>query len=320
MKTIATSTCLAAVLAFPLLAAAPEPSLEGLEQTAGKFVTAYNHRDAAALAALFTEDGELCDLTADDVVSGRADIQSHYEDLFADEDAPTLAIEVSSVRLVAPTLAIEDGVYHLTPPGDEDAPKQSTAYSAALLKNDAGVWQIASTRGLKDVTDAAGHLAVLADVLKGDWTCRTAEGVQLDLAFGWDPTGQSLTGEMLTTTADAEPQPGSIRIAWDAAKKSIVSWMFDSRGGTSQGLWTPTGDGWMIRSEGSTADGETLTASQQLTVEGTETLVWTATHRVIDGETQPDKTLRIVRQAPDPGDAPADAARAADAKTTPEKP
>lgn len=35
------------------------------------------------------------------------------------------------------------------------------------MKNADGVWQIASTRDLKDSTDAAGQLADLADVLKG---------------------------------------------------------------------------------------------------------------------------------------------------------
>jgi hypothetical protein len=54
----------------------------------------------------------------------------------------------------------------------------------------------------------------------------------------------------------------------------------------------------MIRSEGTTADGETLNAIQELSAEGKDTLIWAATNRVIDGEKQPDKTLRIVRQVP----------------------
>ena len=31
-----------------------------------------------------------------------------------------------------------------------------------------------------------------------------------------------------------------------------------------------------------------------------DTLIWAATNRVVDGEKQPDTTLRIVRQAPEP--------------------
>ncbi len=299
MYTVITTTCLVAALACQLSAEEPETAITGLEQTAEKFVTAYNHKDAAALAALFAENGEITSLTGEETISGREDIQAHYEELFSDEDAPSIAIEVSSVRLVAPNLAIEDGIFHLAPPDDEDTPAQSTAYTAALLKNDAGVWQIASSRGLKDVTDAAGELAGLAKVLMGDWTCRTSDGVRVDLAFGWDPSGKFLSGEMLTTTSDGEPQSGTIRIGWDGARKSIVSWMFDSKGGTNHGIWTPTDEGWLIHSEGTTADGEAVSSSQKLTAEGSNTLIWSATNRVIDGGMQPDNNLRIVRQAPD---------------------
>jgi uncharacterized protein (TIGR02246 family) len=278
----------------------PTPEIAGLQKAAADFVVAYNNRDAAALAQLFTEDGEITDLTAAGLTTGREQIQARYEAIFA-ENPLQIAIEVGSVRLVTPNLAIEDGTYHLTPADDETVPPKSTAYTAVLAKNDSGAWRIASTRNLRDVTEAAGRLASLGAALSGEWTYRDAEGVRLDLAFGWDPTGKYLAGEMLTTTADAEPQPGSIRIAWDTSKQQIVSWMFDAMGGFTHGVWTPTDQGWLIRSEGTTGDGEALTACQQLTNEGTDTLIWTATQRVVDGEKTPDKTLRLVRQAPEPG-------------------
>jgi uncharacterized protein (TIGR02246 family) len=292
--------CLAvASLATPSLRAAEEtdPAMAGLEKAATDFVTAYNKKDAAAIAALFTEDGEMCDLNGDDLTSGRDQIKAHYEEVFAGEGTPSIAIEVKSVRLVAPALAIEDGTAHLTPPG-ENAPPRSTDYTAVLTKGADGAWQIASTRSLKDSTDAAGQLSDLADVLKGEWTAMR-DGLRLDLAFGWDESGKFLSGEMLTTIADGEPQAGTIRIGWDAAKKSIVSWIFDAEGGVSQGFWTSTGDGWLVRSEGTTSDGETLTANQQLTAEDKDTLVWAVTNKVINGEKQPDAEMRIVRRAPD---------------------
>lgn len=290
---------LALLIPSGLMAAeTPDPAIAGLEEAAAGFVTAYNKRDSSALAKLFTENGEMTDLAGAGIVSGRAAIQARYEEIFA-QDPHQIAIEVDSVRLVASGLAIEDGTYHLTPAGNENAPPSSIAYTAVLTRNEGGQWRIASTRSLRDVTEAAGHLAELADVLKGEWTCRI-DGVQTDLAYGWDESGRFLTGEMLTTTADAEPQRGTIRIGWDASKKSIVSWMFDAMGGVTQGVWTPAEDGWIIRSEGTTAEGETLNATQRLTTDGVETLIWNATNRVIDGEKQPDITLRIVRQVPAP--------------------
>lgn len=296
---LAAGLALALLMSPALFAEEPTPEIAGLQKAAADFVTAYNQQDAAAIAALFTEDGEISDLTGEELTSGREDIKTRYEEVFAN-DPPQIAIEVGSVRLVAPNLAIEDGTFHLTPADDGNAPPTSTSYSAVLMKNGEGLWQIASTRRIKDVTEAAGQLADLAEVLKGEWTYTSPDGVRLDLAFGWDASGKFLSGEMLTTTADAEPQAGTIRIGWDASKKQLVSWMFDAAGGFTHGVWTPDEDGWLIRSEGTTADGETLNVIQQLTPEGKDTLIWAATNRVIDGEKQPDKTLRIVRQAPEP--------------------
>lgn len=294
-------TCLSLACAMHISAEEPSPDIAGLQKAAADFVIAYNHQDAGAIAALFTEEGEMIDLSGDALTTGRSQIEARYGEIFA--GAPLhIAIEVGSVRLVAPNLAIEDGTFHLTPVDDETAPPRSTAYTAVLMKDPSGAWQIASSRSLKDVTESAGHLADLAAVLKGEWTYRDSEGMRLDLAFGWDATGSYLSGEMLTTAADSEPQEGTIRISWDASKQQIVSWMFDAKGGFTHGVWTPTNEGWLIRSEGTTADGETVTSSQQLTTEGKETLIWAASQRIIDGESAPGKTLRIVRQAPEPSE------------------
>lgn len=286
----------ASPLALP--AEEPSPEIAGLEQAAADFVIAFNAKDSEAIAKLFLENGEISDPGGGSPISGREQIAAHYAGLFAGENVPSLAIEVDSVRLVAPNLAIEDGTAHFTD-ADSDAQPRSTAYTAVLMKNGDQVWQIASTRSLQDITEDAGHLADLAATINGDWTTQN-EGVRLDLALGWDETGNFITGEMLTTTTDGEPQPGTIRISWDAAKQSIVSWIFDAEGGVSEGTWTPTEDGWLIRTEGTTGDGEILGASQSLTTEGRNTLLWTVTHRVVDGEVEPDRLLRIVRQAPEP--------------------
>jgi uncharacterized protein (TIGR02246 family) len=280
----------------PLFAQEPSPEIAGLRQSATEFVTAYNKKDAAAVAMLFTEQGEI--IVADDLTAGRKEIQARYEAIFQ-EDPRQIAIEVEDVRIVAPTVAIEDGVYHISFPGDETKPPRSTSYTAVMVKNAQGKWQIASCRDVADVTDAAGQLAGLEEVLRGEWTTRINE-IEVDYAFGWDPTGKFLLGDILTTRANAEPQPGTIRIGWNAAKKSIVSWVFDAEGGAIESLWTATEDGWMMKAEGTTADGEAVMASQNLTTEGKDTLIWSVTNRVIGGKKQPDMTLRLVRQAPEP--------------------
>jgi hypothetical protein len=209
-----------------------------------------------------------------------------------------MAVEVDSVRLVAPDLAIEDGTVHFTPPG-EDEPARSSSYTAVLRKNDKGVWQIAGTRTLGDVTGAPGHLAGIANALKGDWTSQK-EGTRFDLAVGWDDSGKYLSGKMLTTKPDANPMTTTFRLGWDAARETITAWMFDDAGGFSKSDWTPTDDGWQIRMEGTTADGEATSASQRIVLDGKDAFIWTSRDRLIDGESLPDNELRVVRQAPEP--------------------
>ncbi|MGB6222860.1 YybH family protein [Haloferula sp.] len=294
------TTCLAAALlaGTPIKAEEPTAEIDGLANAAAAFVVAYNDKDADAISQLFTEDGEMTNRSGEDILSGRDAIKAHYEEIFSSDQAPGIAIEVDSVRLVAPNLAIEDGTAHLTAP-EENAPPRSINYTAVLLKSDSGDWEIASTRDLTDVTDATGELFELSKVLIGDWTCMMDE-VRLDLAIDWEDSGKFLIGEMLTTTPDGEPQTGSIRIGWNAARESIASWMFDSRGGSRQSLWTSTDEGWLIRTEGTTADGETVTSSQNLTTDGTDTIVWTVKDKVISGEKQPDNQIRLVRRPPVP--------------------
>jgi len=283
-----------------LRAEEPSPEIAGLQQAAADFVTAYNRKDAAALAALFAENGEITDLAGKDITSGRAGIKARYEEIFADKDAPSIAIEVASVRLVTPGLAIEDGTFHLDLPGD-DEPVRSTTYTAVLVRDGASGWRIASTRSLEDVTDAAGQLADFAADLKGDWTCQK-EGMRIDFAFGWDSTGKFLTGEALVTRSDIEPQTTSMRIGWDGARKTITWWTFDSEGGFSKGDWTPTDEGWLLRTEGTTADGEATSGTGHLVFEGKDTMVWKATDRLVDGEKLPDNEMRFVRPAPVPAE------------------
>jgi uncharacterized protein (TIGR02246 family) len=274
------------------------PEITGLQKAAADFVTAYNKKDAAAVAALFAENGEITDLSGADTVMGRAAIKARYEEMFSDKDTPEIAVETESVRLLNPSVAVEDGTFHLTQKG-EDETVQSFTYTAVLLKNAAGAWEIGSSRTLEEVTGADGHLAGLAAALKGDWTCQK-ESLRMDLAFGWDPAGKFFLGEVLTNAPGADPQTTNIRFGWDGARKTVTWWTFDSEGGFSKGDWTPTDAGWTIRSTGTTADGEATSSSGNLTIEGKDSIVWKATNRLVDGGEIPDNELRLVRRAPEP--------------------
>ncbi|WP_367871080.1 SgcJ/EcaC family oxidoreductase [Luteolibacter sp. Populi] len=274
-----------------------DADVESLGKSAAKFVEAFNKKDAAGVAALFLPTGEM--ITRDgDAVRGRDEIEARYKEIFEDDgdEVPQVALEASSLRMIAPGVAIEDGVLHFTT-AKESEPVKSIAYSATQVKQADGSWLIASTRDQLEVTPPSEHLKPLAG-LAGDW-CFEADDLRMELSMDLDDSGNFLLGEALTTDGDDDVQTTSIRIGWNPACSSIFWWTFDSAGGNASGQWTRTGSEWLIRTSGITADAETNAATQRLSFDGEDTLVWKSTDRVMGGGAQPDLELRFVRRAPD---------------------
>ncbi len=277
-------------------AALIDADVESLGKAAERFVEAYNKKDAAGIAALFTENGEIIARDGEPI-HGREAIKERYEELFTGEEVPQIALEASSVRLVAPGVAIEDGVIHFTS-GETEAVK-SVSYSATQVRQEDGSWLIASTRDQVEVTPPSEHLKALA-WLGGDWSYEGDDGVRMDLALEMDGSGNFILGEAISTDTAGQEQTTSIRIGWNPACSSVFWWTFDSDGGNASGQWTRSGDTWLIRTNGITADAETTAATHKLGREGDDTIVWNATDRVMAGEPLPDTALRFVRRAPEP--------------------
>ncbi|WP_035611780.1 nuclear transport factor 2 family protein [Haloferula sp. BvORR071] len=277
-----------------------DTEVESLAKSAERFVESYNKKDAAGVAALFLPNAEM--MTRDgETVRGRAAIEARYKDLFEDDDVPQVALEASSVRLVAPGVAIEDGVLHFTYP-DASEPVKSISYSATQIKQADGGWLIASTRDQLEVTPPSEHLKPLGG-LTGDWSFES-DDLRMALSMDLDASGNFLIGEAVTTDGDGDVQTTSIRIGWNPACSSIFWWTFDSEGGNASGQWTRVGNEWLIRSSGVTADAETNSATQRMSFDGEDTIVWKSTDRVMAGEAQPDIELKFVRRAPDPENGP----------------
>lgn len=273
-----------------------DADVESLGKAAERFVDAFNKKDAKAIAALFLETGEMVSHDGE-TIHGREAIEEKYKEIFGAEKPPQIALEASSVRLVAPTVAIEDGVIHFTT--DENEEVKSIGYSATQVKQADGTWLIASTRDQVEVTPPCERLKPLV-WMEGDWTYEGADGVKMALSLDLDDSGNFLLGDAVATDEDGDVQNTSIRIGWNPATSSVYWWTFDSDGGNCTGQWIRKGDTWVIRSSGITADAETNAATQKLQREGEDTIVWSSADRVLAGEPLPDVELRLVRRAPDP--------------------
>jgi uncharacterized protein (TIGR02246 family) len=269
--------------------------LEALAAAAVKFVEAFNKKDAAAVAALFVPLGEI--VSSDGItLSGREEIEAYHAELFSGDVVPRIALEATSVQIIAPGVAVEEGFIHLT--FSEDEPVSSVGYTATHVKQADGSWLIASSHNEAETTTPAELIKPLHWLI-GEWTLEGEDGFRIDLVVDLDGRENFLLGEALITDAEGGAQSTSMRIGWNPATDSIFWWTFDSEGGNASGQWARGDDEWVVHTSGITADGEPSASTQTLLQDG-DTMVWNATDRLLAGEAQPDVIYRFVRRAPDP--------------------
>jgi len=135
-------------------ASAPEAAEEAtmsdedmLDTQITAFAEAWNRGDAAAVAALFTEDGNSVDPTGE-AFEGRAAVQARYEDLFGGlYQGTSLSLDQSSAKFPKPDVAITTGSFEIAgvkgPDGGETTVKG--AYTNVVVKEN-GEWLIAASR------------------------------------------------------------------------------------------------------------------------------------------------------------------------------
>ena len=134
-------------------APAPEPEIaapsdeELLRTLVSDFSAAWARNDAAAVAALFAEDGDI--LTANGHSQGRSALEETYRQNFEGPfNGTSLALEMTSVRFLQPDVAVTDGTYELTGlkgPDGEDLPSSKGLWTDVNVKADDG-WLIGCAR------------------------------------------------------------------------------------------------------------------------------------------------------------------------------
>ena len=270
-------------------------SLEALAANAQAYVNAHNEGNAEAIAKLFIPEGEII-LSSGEIVSGRAEIQQFYTDLFSGEKRPRAALEAGSVRFVTPKLAIEDGTLHVTRPTGEVI---SHHYTSTQMQQDDGSWLTASIRDeIEDVAPASEKLLPL-EWLIGDWIIEK-NGLRTFLTFKWSDDGPFIDGKAVTEMAGEENTSSTYRIGWNNNRKNYISWAFDTFGGHMISQWTKNNSGWLLRTSGVTADGEVNHSTQ--TIEPDPSLqhyTWSTRDQTICGNSLPDGSVRVVKRPPD---------------------
>src|SRR5262249_25886920 len=137
----------------------------GKGKRAQEFIAAFNRGDAKAVAAFWTPDGDYTDHTGKKI-AGRAALEKLYAKGFGEHKGSKLAVTVTSHRMIAPDVALEEGISEVMP-AVGNLPSVS-AFSAVLVKKD-GEWYFESVReGIAQPPTNADHFADI-EWLLGEW-------------------------------------------------------------------------------------------------------------------------------------------------------
>jgi uncharacterized protein (TIGR02246 family) len=259
------------------------------------FAKAYNAKDAKAIAALFTPDGQVVNKDGE-ASEGRAAIEQAFKDIFSDAAQKRIEVNVESIRFVGSDLAVEEGTTKETfAPGE---PPDYDRYTVLHVKRD-GKWLMAMARD-EEGPEPTPHeqLRPLA-WLVGEWVDDDGR-VEVKSTCRWSEDGNFLLQEFNIQVSGKSESRVSQRIGWDPLAKRIRSWVFDSEGGFGESLWTRDEDVWVIKATGVRPDGTTASSTNMLVPAGKDAYVWRSRDRIMGDEVVPDVEVKVVRKPPQP--------------------
>jgi uncharacterized protein (TIGR02246 family) len=106
-----------------------------------QLLDSWNKRSADAFAALFDGDGESIGFDGSQM-TGRAEIASTLQHIFADHPTAAYVSKVRGVRFLSPEVAVLRAVAGMVPPGQSDLnPAVNTIQTLVSAKRN-GVWRI----------------------------------------------------------------------------------------------------------------------------------------------------------------------------------
>lgn len=272
-----------------------------IKASAQAFTRLYNSHDAKAIAALFTPKAEMIDEDGDRV-TGSAAIENSFAAVFRRYPQTAMEVDIESIRVLTPMLAIEEGkALSKNSPDDRG---EWTLYVAIHVKSE-GKWKLACVRDWYAPPEELSpheHLEQDLSWLVGQWIDESADSVvQTDCK--WDASGNFLVQDFSVNVGGEIAMSGTVRIGWNAVAKQFQSWVFDSKGGSSTGMWVHDGNRWLVKLQGSTVAGEVGSSTNYYRPVDRDTIAWGSLERVVAGERLNDiAEIVIKRRAPAPAE------------------
>jgi uncharacterized protein (TIGR02246 family) len=284
------------VLAQPAAeAAATSPDEEAIQQAAVKFVEAYGKKNVAAITALFTPDARLEEADGT-VFEGKDEIEAAFQEAFDADPKAALSVTMDSIRFITPDVAVEEGSTEFFPDGELLTSR--TRYIVLHLRRE-GTWRMAAVRSHEK--EIVSNYDMLRDLewLVGDWVDEGFDGV-VETSCRWDENKSFLLQDFDIRREGEITSKGTQRIGWDPQAKQFRAWIFDSSGGFGEARWTNTGDAWVSKISGTSAEGVSVSATRTFRMLDNDHIILSTTDRLAGDEAMPDFEITLTRKAPAP--------------------
>jgi len=271
-------------------AAAPEErpaDREGIQKAIDGFAAAFRKGDAKAVADQWTAEGEY---TSDDGATfrGRAALEKAYAEYFTKNPDNLMEIEIEAIRFPSRDNAVVEGHFKLHKGKKKELIVSRCSF---LYSREDGKWLIAIAR------EWPGDGLTVRDLewLIGTWESKR-NGTEVSTKYEWT-ANKSFIRCQFSIIQDGKTLSGMQMIGKDPSNGALHLWTFEDTGGIGDAEIARDGKKWIFSSNGATADGRVLTATNILTPVDTDSFLWHSVERTLDGDTLPDlppiKVMRV---------------------------
>lgn len=269
-----------------------EADKAAIEKLIRQGIQAFNDRDAAALVANWTAEGEYIRNNGAPV-RGREAVQKGYEEFFKGlKGKPKLEIKADGLRFTSASTAVAEVTLRLI---NEEGDVAGSSWRNTLLVREDGQWKVAIVQEWDRDTGLDVGLKELAWLI-GTWQVAD-KGREVTTVYTWDEDKVFIRGKYTVKDGDKVVESGMQLIGKDNLAGAIRSWVFQSDGGFGDGLWTRDGKKWSIQVAGVTPEGRELTATAIYIHLDADTYTWQSVDQAIDGVPIPDtKPIKVRRQ------------------------
>jgi|LakMenEpi03Aug12_release.lakeMendotaPanAssembly.Ray.scaffolds.fasta_scaffold01460_8 uncharacterized protein (TIGR02246 family) len=280
----------------PAAAPAADPLLTKVQADTAKFTAAFNGAKVDELIGLFSPKAEFVDEEGT-IYQGTEEIKALFAAFFEKFPGAQLTMEADSVRPLGDKLIIEEGVRQIAIPNtDNDA---TLRYIAVHVK-DGDAWKLAMVREFaNDPAPTPYDYLMPLSMLEGDWVDENPAGVTR-VSYRWNEEKTFLLGEYVVQIGDRPAMKSSQRLGWDPVQLKIRSWTFDSDGGFSEGTWTATDEGWIVKSTATLPNGQTGSATLTISVKDDDQISVKSFDRIIGDVVEEPFEITITRRPPEP--------------------